>query len=174
MAQPTRDQAIAALDELHAEVLNLLAKVPEGERATPGIGGGEWSVKDLLGHLAFWEELALEAADAWDRGERPRVAEIFAAGDEGVRRANAEDQERKAAWDYEEVRTLADETHARLTARIREMSDEDWNRKAPYPTEKQGTMVALLAAILGAEKRPFGHAWAHLPDLEAFVTRRLG
>jgi hypothetical protein len=30
--------------------------------------------------------------------------------------------------------------------------------------------VSLLGSILGAPKLPFGHAAAHLPDLEAFVT----
>ncbi len=28
----------------------------------------------------------------------------------------------------------------------------------------------LLGSVMGAPKRPFGHAFAHLPDLEAFVS----
>ena len=171
MAQPPREEAIATLEELHGQVLGLLARIPEGERNTPGLGGGEWSTKDLVGHLAFWEELALEAIDAWARDARPRVEEYFERGAEGIDTANEENRRRLAAWDYEEVRTHADETHARLVKAIGSMSEEEWARKAPYPTERRATMVSLLGSIVGAPKRPFGHAEAHLPDLEAWVER---
>ena len=174
MAQPTRDEAISTLDGLHHDVLRLLAKVPEGEHATPGLGGGDWSVKDLLGHLAFWEELAVQAVEAWQMGERPRVEAYFAEGSDGIDRANAANQERKAAWDYEEVRADADATHATLLGLIRDMSDEEWRGKAPYETERRDTMVSMLGSIVGAPKTPFGHASAHMADLESFVTRLLG
>jgi hypothetical protein len=170
MAQPTRDNAVATLEELRSEVLELLARVPEGERTRPGLGGGEWSVKDLLGHLAFWQELALEAIDAWRREERPRVEAYFEADAAGIDAANAEDNARKAAWDYEDVRGGYDETHAALVDAIGSMDDQAWARKAPYPAERRDRMVTLLGSVLGAPKRPFGHASAHLPDLEAFVA----
>jgi hypothetical protein len=168
--QPTREEALAVLDEHRGRLLELLARVPEAERATPGIGGGEWSVKDLVGHLAFWEELAVDAVEAWRREERPLVADYFDAGQEGIDAANAENHRRKASWDYEEVRTDADAVHDRLVAMIGEMSDEEWRRKAPYPTERRKTMVSLLGSIVGAPAGSFAHASAHLPDLEAFVS----
>ncbi|MCA1727155.1 MAG: DinB family protein [Actinobacteria bacterium] len=173
MAQPPRQEALTTLRDLRAHVLELLARVPGSEHTRPGIGGGDWSVKDLLGHLAFWEELALEAIGAWGRGERPRAETYFAGQAAAIDAANAEDQARKRPWDYEEVRTAADDTHARLLMAIESMSDEDWRAKAPYPTERRDRMGSMLGSILGAPQLPFGHASAHLPDLEAFLSERL-
>ena len=48
----------------------LLASIDPAAFETTGLGGGTWSPKDLVGHLETWEENALEALDAWDRGER--------------------------------------------------------------------------------------------------------
>jgi len=170
VTQPTRDEAVATLDGLRHQVLTLLARVPEGQRTRTGIGGGDWSVKDLLGHLAHWESLAVEAIEAWGREARPQAEEYFAGGAEAIDAANAADVERKSGWDYEDVRTDADEVHERLLGAIRGMTDEDWHRTAPYPAERRNTMVSLVGSILGAPKAPFGHASAHLPDLEAFVS----
>ncbi len=170
MTQPTREEATATLETLRDRVLELLARVPEGRRTLAGIGGGDWSVKDLLGHLAHWESLALEAIEAWGRDARPLAEAYFTGGAEAIDAANAEDAERKAAWDYEEVRVDADEVHARLIEAIDGMSDENWRRKAPYAAERRDTMVTVLGSILGAPKAPFGHASAHLPDLEAFIA----
>jgi hypothetical protein len=168
--QPTREEAAATLESLRDRVLELLARVPEGRRTQEGIGGGDWSVKDLMGHLAHWESLALEAIEAWGRDSRPVAETYFAGGAEAIDAANAKDAERKAAWDYEEVRVDADDVHARLLEAIKGMSDEQWQAKAPYPTERRNTMASLLGSILGAPKAPFGHASAHLPDLEAFIS----
>jgi len=41
------------------------------------IGTGAWSAKDLLGHLAFWEELAAQALANWRAGQRPSAEDLF-------------------------------------------------------------------------------------------------
>lgn len=169
MAQPTRDEAIATLQDLRGRLLGVLARVPEGQHTARGIGGGDWSVKDLVGHLAFWQELALEAIEAFRRDERPRVLDYFTDDDQDIHDANAADVARKAAWDYEEVRQELDRTHDALVEAIGGMPEEEWAKKAPYPTERNKRLGVLLGSILGASKFPFGHASAHLPDLEAFV-----
>jgi uncharacterized protein (TIGR03083 family) len=40
-------------------LLEEIAKVPADRAAEPGVTG-EWSVKDLLGHVAFWDDQVLE------------------------------------------------------------------------------------------------------------------
>lgn len=169
MAQPTRDEAVATLEDGRHRLVGILARVPEGGYSARGIGGGEWSVKDAVGHLAFWHELALEAIDAWRREDRPRVLQYFVNDADVIHAANAEDVARKSGWDYEEVRQEFDRTHEAVVAAITKMSDEEWRRKAPYPTERHNRLSALLGGILGSDQSPFGHTSAHLPDLEAFV-----
>jgi hypothetical protein len=171
MAVPSRDEAVRTLDEGRARVGELLSGLSEAELTKPAtIGGGDWSAKDLIGHLAFWEELALEAIEQWRAVRTPRVETgIFAQGSEGIDRANAEAVARKAEWSLEEVRSRAEDTHRTLLAEIESMSDEEWTANAFYPTERRKHLADLLGSVLGAPKQPFGHASAHIPDLEAYV-----
>ncbi|MBI2238645.1 MAG: maleylpyruvate isomerase N-terminal domain-containing protein [Actinobacteria bacterium] len=169
MTIPTRDEAIRTLDEGHRAVGDLMARLSDDDLVKPAtIGGGEWSAKDLLGHLTSWEEIALASLDEWRRGERPGIEDVFRAED--VDRINAENVGRKAAVPADRVRSEAARVHRELVAAIDRMADDEWRSKAPYETERRTTLAALLGSILGAPKRPFGHAFAHLPGLEAYVT----
>lgn len=56
----------------------LIDAVPEGEMEVPGVVEG-WSMKDLLGHVAFWASKAAHDLDALTRG---RPEEIEAPDDE--------------------------------------------------------------------------------------------
>ena len=78
----TREEAIDVLERGQGAVRRLIKRIPAHWLARPGIGGGTWTAKDLLGHLCFWEENVLEALAAWDAGERaPIDREIHRAVD---------------------------------------------------------------------------------------------
>jgi hypothetical protein len=71
MAQPvpTRTEAIGILERERRATLELIDRLPARAITTRGLGGGDWSPKDLIGHLESWEQHALDALDAWARGE---------------------------------------------------------------------------------------------------------
>jgi hypothetical protein len=80
-----------------------MAMLSEEELSRPATIG-DWSAKDLLSHVTFWEELAIEAADACRTGCRPVVEGIFDGGSEALDAAHAENQRRTADLATEEVR----------------------------------------------------------------------
>lgn len=171
MAMLTREEAIATLDAGQAALDALFAKLSDEEMTRPAtIGGGEWSAKDLLGHVAFWEELAIETVADWRAGRRPAVEQISDNGAEGIDAANADNQGRTAAQSLAEVRVRAATAHATIIQTIRAMSEEAWRANAFYPNARRATLAERLGSTLGAPDRPFGHAFAHLPDLEAYVN----
>ena len=50
------------------------------------------------------------------------------------------------------------------------MTEQEWAAPPSFePDGQQETLGAELGGLLGAPGRPFGHAFAHLPDLEAYV-----
>ena len=49
---------------------SVLARIPE-EKMQETILHDEWSVKDLLGHIAFWEEIATSHFEALRAGQTP-------------------------------------------------------------------------------------------------------
>lgn len=168
MAQVTRNEAIATLEEGQRMLAPLFAALNDAQAVEPKtIGGGEWSAKDLMGHLAFWEELAIEAIDAWRDGRIPRAEAIFSGDD--VDAANAQNFSRTAAQSLDEVRARAAEAHERILALIASLSDDEWASKPAYETGRRRRLAEMLGAVLGAPKRPFGHAFAHEPDLRARV-----
>lgn len=169
MARPTRADALATLEEGQAGLDALLGGLSEEELTRPAtIGGGDWSAKDLIGHIAFWEEVALEVLGAWRRGVGLNLAEAFAPG--GTDGMNAWNQERKARWSLQRVQRDAQETHRRLVNEMEGLSDEDWRSLVPSPTARRARLGTRLGGVLGAPKRPFAHAFAHIPDLEAYVA----
>lgn len=168
MASLTREQAIAALDKNHLVLTGILNGLSDEELLRPkSIGGGDWSAKNLMGHIAFWEELALEALGDWRAGRRPAVEAIF---EQGVDAANAQDQARWANRSLDDVWARTATAHETLVMSLKDLSDEEWQAKAPYPTKRRQFLAVLLGSILGAPKRPFDHASAHLPDLEAYIA----
>lgn len=167
MPTPTRDQALETLAAGQRELGALFAKLSDQEMVRPRtISGGEWSAKDLLGHIAFWEELALQALADWRERRRPAVIALF---EEGVDAANMRNQERTAARSIEDVRARATTAHQATVDAIRAITDEEWQSKPFYPDPHHPTLADLLGGVLGAPRRPFGHAFAHLPDLKRYV-----
>lgn len=162
------DDAVATLEQAHAVVSDLFARIDDAQAQQPRtIGGGEWSAKDLMGHLAFWEELAIDAIEAWRDGRLPRAEQVF-TGDH-VDAINAENFERTAASSMDEVRARAARAHDTLVAMIREIPDDLWRAKPAYETTRRRTLAEMLGSVLGAPKKPFGHATAHEADLRAAV-----
>ncbi len=165
---PTRQEAIASLDAGRAAVEALTARLSDDEierRAT--LGGGEWSVKDLLGHLASWEEYAVEAIEA-HRADRMAWVEATPLDVDGI---NAQAVEAKAERSLTDIRREAETTHGQLIHLIEDMPDAEWTA-ATLSQDASGdarTLGALLGVITGSEAGPFRHANAHLADLEGVV-----
>ena len=64
-----KSEATAALEAARRETLDAIDGIPEEKMATPAFGA--WSVKDVLCHLASWEQLAVADLQRIARGERP-------------------------------------------------------------------------------------------------------
>ena len=84
------DEATDTLARGHREVHALLAGISLEELDEPAtIGGGEWSAKDLVGHITTWEEVALATVEEWRAGEDPAILETLAA--DGTDELNADE-----------------------------------------------------------------------------------
>ena len=162
---PGKNDAIRMAREDRDRTDALLASIDPAAFETAGLGGGTWSPKDLVGHLETWEENALEALDAWDRGERaPIGAQLQALGTDEFNRRQVE---QKASATADATRTSAAATHARMLERFEAISDERWS--SPVPGDG-GTVGSRLGGTLGGDLGPFRHDPDHWPDLEAFAA----
>jgi hypothetical protein len=160
----TRQAAIDVLEAGHASIRRLLKRIPDHRMARPGLAGGDWSPKDLVGHLCAWEERVLEALAAWERGERaPIDREIYSRS---IGAINADAVRARSRHTMARVLRDWDNVHGELVRSIRTMPDARWEQPATRRGRKSvGHRIGQL--LVGRE--PFAHAQAHLPDLEAFV-----
>jgi hypothetical protein len=133
------------------------------------IGGGDWSAKDLVGHVAFWEEIALDQLAAWRAGEVLRFDERYGPG--GVDGMNARNVALKATRSLDRVRGDSAATHEALLRELEGLTDHDWRSVPPSPTADRPRLGTRLGRILGGPGGQFSHAWAHLPDLDSYVAR---
>jgi hypothetical protein len=164
-----RDEAVRLLEEQHAELAALFARLDEDafvRRET--IGGGDWSAKDLAAHVGIWEELAIEVIDAFGQGERPAVEDRFTEPGNGDR-VNAEGVERFLDTPAPDVLARFEDLHRRVIAAIGSTSDEAWTAEYPFDPDDR-TLGDRIGSLLGSETGAFTHASAHLPDLRAYVA----
>jgi hypothetical protein len=159
-----RAAAIELLREQRAVTLELLAQLPVRARTTPGLDGGEWSPKDLLGHLESWERHALDALAAWARDEPAPIDRAFRTM--SLHEINRREVERKARRSFRSVVDAAATTHGELLGAIEAIDDARWN--APATSRGRKPLGHRLGQILvGAG--PFGHDAAHRPSVERFA-----
>lgn len=150
------------------ETFALYDRLRPRARSTAGLGGGEWSPKDLLGHLESWQEYAIEAIDAWAEDHGPAIDEVIWST--STSSLNRDAVARKASRGAVAQRRAAEATHDTLLARLDGMGDARWRR----PGTSRGRTAAgkRLGDLLGGPPGPFRHAEAHLPQLRAFVEER--
>jgi uncharacterized protein (TIGR03083 family) len=89
------------LDAAWAELLGLVQKVPEDAVTRPGVVE-DWSLKDLLGHIAFWSGRAARTLRCTAAG-RPEDAE-FGDGEDWVDAWNAREFEARKDHEFHQVR----------------------------------------------------------------------
>ncbi len=168
-------EALETLSDGQSRLDALFARISDEDMLRPAtIGDSEWAAKDLMGHVAFWEELAVEAVSAWRDGRPPEVARIFAKGRRGIDEANARNQSYTGGQSLAEVRDRAEAAHVAVLKAIAEIAEDEWCTEVSTSDSDRSTLAELLGTVLGAPKRPFGHAFAHLPDLEAYVESLRG
>jgi hypothetical protein len=165
----TRDDAVRLLEEQHAELAALFAELDEDAFVRRGtIGGGDWSAKDLAAHMGIWEALAVEAMDAFGRGERPAFEDRF-TDPGGGDRVNDEGVRRFLDTPASDVLGRFDDLHHRVVSAIRATSDEGWTADYPFDPDDE-TLGDRIGSLLGSDDGAFTHASAHLPDLRAYVA----
>lgn len=163
----TRAEALATLARGHDETMAALQSLPAEHMVTTGIGGGRWSPKDLLGHLALWHEIALRTVDEHRRGERPWIVGVFAEPGPGP---NDAELATRAGWSPEQAREAYDGSYAGVVSTVQGLGDDEWGSPVDGWTEEPATLGGLLGVVLGKDGAPFLHVDAHLPELTAFVA----
>jgi len=158
--------ALRILETEHHAISKLIGRLGPDEFTRPAtIGDADWSARDLLSHLTSWEQHALDALDAWGRGEPAPVQRPLRA--KGLNALNAETLAADRSRSPSSVRLRFDEVHGRLVGEIQALGAATW--RSPPTARGRRPLGDVLGGILGGPDGPFAHASAHLEDLGVFV-----
>ena len=101
------------------------AGLSDSQLTEPGVAG-EWSVKDIIAHVSWWEEEALRHLPSIIAGERPpRYSTIYG----GIDAFNAMMAEQKRDLSLSDVLSQQDDTHRRLVEFILSVSEDQFTRE---------------------------------------------
>ena len=167
---PTRRQAIRLLERGRAETLALVDRLPPRLRTRGLMGPDRWSAKDAIGHVASWEEHALDALAAWNLGERAPIDAMLA--ELGTAAINRQDVERARGRSLSRVRADAERIRGELLDAIRAVPEGRW--RAPAGGRGSRLLAVRLGRILGGPAGLFRHEETHHQDLQRLVDASSG
>ena len=160
---PTRAQALDILIRSREPILELIKNLDDSRmKSRTLLGGGKWSVKDLLGHLAGYEEDALAVATG-------KQSSFQSGKFDSVDQRNAADIERKRNWSVKRVQENLDRSRAALIREIESMDDERWSTKIQTKTGRSALGLVLGRMLVGGRHGLFAHDLAHLRDLQRSI-----
>lgn len=68
----TKSETLAHIRATHSELLAQLAQISEAQAIQPN-AEGEWSVKDILAHIMYWEQTVANELSLYASGQTPRA-----------------------------------------------------------------------------------------------------
>lgn len=116
----TKEQLLDRLDRAWKDFEESYAGLSESQLLIPNVTGA-WSVRDIIAHVTWWEEEALEHLPLIREGGRPPRYSVKYGG---INAFNALMTERRRGLSLAEVLRQHDEVHARLMAYVRAAPDE--------------------------------------------------
>ena len=164
MPNPTNKiELLAKMQRGHAAFEALLAPLSAAQLTEPDVSG-DWSIKDILVHLATWQERAAQSLEAARRGEQPQLTPTI-KNDEEMNRFNdttfAANHSRPLAEVQQDFRT----SYQRLLAATEMLSETDLFEQGRFSWMKGNVLWAVV------EGDTFGHYNEHQPVIEAWLKQ---
>lgn len=134
----------------------LLAEVQGlDEQAMNRVFYGEWSIKDIVAHIAGWQHAMTEAMERMARGEKPTA--------EGVDYSDSD------AWNAKFAAAMKPQNAATVVADLQQSFANYARAARAIPEDRYGEGKTINRLIEGSG---YGHYAEHLPAIKEFKTKQ--
>jgi len=123
-----RQQLLKQLDTAWTAFKESYAGLSDSQLTEPGVTG-DWSVKDIIAHVTWWEEEALTHLPLILTGGRPPRYSIKYGGIDAF---NAQMTEQKRGLLLSDVMRQLEDTHRRLIAYVQSAPEEQFTRETRF------------------------------------------
>ena len=165
MSTPTnKAEVLEMMERGYTAFEALLAPLSEVQLTEPGVSG-DWSLKDILVHIATWQGRAAQILEAAQRNEQPQLTPPIKTEEEM-------DQFNNATFAANRSRPLAEvkqdfhTSYQQLLAATRALDEADLLDPGRFAWMKGN---ALWKTVEGDS---FGHYDEHRPAIEAWLARQ--
>lgn len=170
-APTNKTELLQRLQEKRVDFDNLIATVPAITAEEPNLPN-DWSVKDLLAHVAAYERWMAGNIQAVNEGRAPTNDELYDDGEElnsgdpfDLDTLNASIYEHFHGRSWPEIRAFAGDSYVRLTEAITNAPEEDFYREGLHPWLDNGSLLTRLPELT------YGHYTDHDADLRTVAGR---
>lgn len=123
-----KQQLIDRLEQAWAAFQESYAGMSEAQLTKPGVAG-DWSVKDILAHVSWWEAESLQHLPLILQGERPpRYSQLYGGIDAFNAMMTGQWRQRSLA----EVLVQLEDTHRRLMAYLESVPEEQFTKETRF------------------------------------------
>jgi hypothetical protein len=147
----TRVEILRALERDRTNLLAVLVDIPEQVMVTQPVVG-DWTVKDLLGHIAMWQQVGVQFVAGYRADGVPKS--LGFDDDAAVDAHNQREAAARRDWPLARVRVELDFAQRALISAVESLTDEDLGKPLPPPWPS-GTTLEYLIAI---------NSYTHDPD----------
>ncbi len=142
MDKPSKAKAAQRMADEWSALGAALAGLNDEQMLQSGVVEG-WSVKDLLGHIAFWADVAAKNTELVKAGREGDI--IRPESPEAVNRWNAREQQLRAGRSLAEVRQEVEESHRRALTALAALPEERLGLDVEIGVGLRGTFLQLYA-----------------------------
>src|SRR5262245_53694858 len=159
-----RQQLLAVVEDTWRQLDTAIEGLEKAALSEPGVVEA-WSIKDLLGHITAWEQMALRRVERWRRGE-PLVDPDWTSTDA----YNAGEAVRRRDLPLAAVAAESAETRQRLRATLEELTDDEWATLVGED-QQRGPLGDWIGGDLGGAG-PGTHAAEHAQHIRIWRDAR--
>jgi hypothetical protein len=123
-----RQQLLSKLDKAWADFEQSFAGLTDAQMVEPGVVG-DWSVRDILGHVTTWEEEALKSLPLILEGRKPPKYSVLYGGIDAF---NAQESGRRRGLPLVEVLSQLETTHGRLVSFVEGVAESQFAGESPF------------------------------------------
>lgn len=151
-------QLAARIQATNAELERLIMQLSVAQMNIPG-AVGVWSVKDVLAHIAFWQNYIAKVVRAAKRGEEPQLY-----ADDQTERYNASVTKQYYLASLGGVLARLHTAREDLLEAIADLSDEQLNQVDYFPWSNGRSLLEHITAS------SFGHDQEHIQQIRQWMN----
>ena len=161
----TRDDILQTLEAQYEELGTALAYIPaEVQTKIPYVEW--WTLKDLMGHVAMWQQVAIHFIKEYKADGLPKMLGL--KDDDDLNRYNKRGVAMRRDLSLDAVRQELETTHRDLIAAVKSITDADLVKPLPAPWGEGATLERLIAV------NSYQHTPEHLEQIIVFKSQVKG